>query len=383
MSTPATFVPAKLVLADGRVFSGEAFGAQGTTLGEAVFTTAMTGYQETLTDPSYHRQLIVFTAPQIGNTGWNSEDGESHNDLISAAGIIIRDYSTIASSWRSEKTLEEALVENNIVGIKGVDTRTVVRHLRNEGSIAAGIFSGAEAERDNETLIELVKQQPAMLGANLTADVSTNDAYTVEAEGDHKATVVALDMGIKSTTPARLASRGITTIVVPHDTDFETIKSHKPDGVFVSNGPGDPGAMDDSVATIKQVLEADIPFFGICLGNQLLGRALGMETYKLRFGHRGVNVPVLNHDTDEISITSQNHGFALKNPSSEAGESFDTPFGSAHVTHTCLNDGVVEGVALDSGRAFSVQYHPEAAAGPHDADPLFDQFITLMNEAKK
>lgn len=382
MSTSTPSTPAKLVLADGRVFTGEAFGAQGTTLGEAVFTTAMTGYQETLTDPSYNRQLVVFTAPQIGNTGWNSEDNESRDNLISAAGVIVRDYSAIPSNWRSEKSLEEALIDNNIVGIKGVDTRTVVRHLRNDGSISAGIFSGTDAERPTEELLEIVQAQPAMLGANLTSAVSTKSAYTVEADGEQKATVVALDMGIKSTTPVRLASRGIKTIVVPHDTDFETISSYNPDGVFVSNGPGDPGAMDDAVATIKQVLEADIPFFGICLGNQLLGRALGMETYKLRFGHRGVNVPVLNHDTDEISITSQNHGFALKNPAAEAGESFDTPFGAAHVTHTCLNDGVVEGVALDSGGAFSVQYHPEAAAGPHDADPLFDQFITLMNSQK-
>ncbi|APT84838.1 glutamine-hydrolyzing carbamoyl-phosphate synthase small subunit [Corynebacterium aquilae] len=376
MTTPN---PAKLVLASGEVFRGTGFGATGTTLGEAVFTTGMTGYQETMTDPSYHRQIVVCTAPQIGNTGWNDEDGESRGDHIWVAGLVIRDLAHRVSNWRAARTLEEEMQAQNIIGIKGVDTRALTRRLRTEGSISAGIFSGDDAERSDEELVEIVRSQPEMAGADLAGDVSADEAYIVEPEGEHRFTVVAYDMGIKTNTPRNFAARGIRTVVVPSGTPFDKIKEYNPDGVFVSNGPGDPATADDMVAVVRDVLKADIPFFGICFGNQILGRALGMETYKLKFGHRGINVPVKNHLTGKIDITAQNHGFALKG---EPGKPFDTDFGPAIVTHTCLNDGVVEGVALESGRAYSVQYHPEAAAGPHDANPLFDQFIALLEGAK-
>lgn len=369
-------VPAYLVLADGRTFTGFGFGAIGTTLGEAVFTTAMTGYQETMTDPSYHRQIVVATAPQIGNTGWNDEDNESRDGKIWVAGLVIRDLAARVSNWRATTSLQQEMADQGIVGIGGIDTRALVRHLRNEGSIAAGIFSGADAQRPVEELVEIVKNQPAMAGANLSVEVSADETYVIEAEGEERHTVVAYDLGIKQNTPRRFSARGVRTVIVPAETPFEDIKQYNPSGVFISNGPGDPAAADAMVDIVREVLEADIPFFGICFGNQILGRAFGMETYKLKFGHRGINVPVKNHITGKIDITAQNHGFALKG---EAGQEFETDFGTAIVTHTCLNDGVVEGVALKSGRAYSVQYHPEAAAGPNDASPLFDQFVELMD----
>lgn len=369
-------VPAYLVLADGRTFHGFGFGAIGTTLGEAVFTTAMTGYQETMTDPSYHRQIVVATAPQIGNTGWNDEDNESRDGRIWVAGLVIRDLAARVSNWRATTSLQQEMADQGIVGIGGIDTRALVRHLRNEGSIAAGIFSGADAERPVEELIEIVKNQPPMAGADLSKEVSADETYVIEAEGEARHTVVAYDLGIKQNTPRRFAARGVRTVIVPAETPFEDIKQYNPSGVFISNGPGDPAVADVMVSIVREILDADIPFFGICFGNQILGRAFGMETYKLKFGHRGINVPVKNHLTGKIDITAQNHGFALKG---EPGQEFETDFGTAVVTHTCLNDGVVEGVALKSGRAYSVQYHPEAAAGPNDASPLFDQFVELMD----
>ena len=370
-------VPAYLVLADGRTFKGFGFGAIGTTLGEAVFTTAMTGYQETMTDPSYHRQIVVNTAPQIGNTGWNEEDNESRDGSIWVAGLVIRDLAVRVSNWRATTTLPEEMAKQGVVGIGGIDTRALVRHIRNEGAVPAGIFSGADAERPMEELVEIVKNQPSMVGANLAVEVSADETYVIEAEGEARHTVVAYDLGIKQNTPRRFAARGVRTVIVPAETPFEEIRQYNPAGVFISNGPGDPAAADTMVNIVREVLAADIPFFGICFGNQILGRAFGMETYKLKFGHRGINVPVKNHITGKIDITAQNHGFALKG---EAGQEFETDFGTAVVTHTCLNDGVVEGVALKSGRAYSVQYHPEAAAGPNDASPLFDQFVALMDE---
>lgn len=377
-----TRTPAALVLADGRIFRGRAFGAQGTSLGEAVFTTAMTGYQETMTDPSYHRQIVVATAPQIGNTGWNDEDSESRGDKIWVAGLVIRDLSRTVSNWRANRSLEEEMKEQNIIGIKGVDTRAIVRHLRDQGSVAAGIFSG-EAVTSDEDMLAQVKAQPSMEGADLAGDVSTKGIYTVEPQGEHKHTVIAYDMGIKTNTPREFAKRGVRTVVVPSTTSFdkvqELMKEYSATGVFVSNGPGDPATADATVNEVKKVLEAKIPFFGICFGNQILGRALGMETYKLKFGHHGVNVPVIEHSTGRIDITAQNHGFALKG---KPEEEFNTPFGPAVVTHTCLNDDVVEGVALKDGSAFSVQYHPESAAGPRDANPLFDRFIERLEAAK-
>jgi len=369
-------IPAVLVLGDGKVFPAHSFGSPAEVYGEAVFPTAMTGYQETMTDPSYHRQIVVMTAPQIGNTGWNDEDNESHDSNIWVAGLVIRDLAKRVSNWRAERSLDDEMKAQDVTGIYGVDTRSVVRHLRNYGSIAAGIFTGEAAREDVEKLVAKVNEQPAMAGADLAGEVSTDEPYTIAAEGEKKYTVVAYDMGIKSATPGHFAKRGIETIVVPANTPYAEIARYNPDGVFISNGPGDPATADEMVAVTREVIENKVPLFGICFGNQILGRALGMETYKLKFGHRGVNVPVKNHLTGKIDITSQNHGFALKGT---AGESFDTDFGPPVVPHTCLNDDVVEGVALESGMAYSVQYHPESAAGPHDANPLFDQFIDLMD----
>ena len=369
---------AVLVLEDGRVFTGTPFGAVGQTLGEAVFSTGMSGYQETLTDPSYHGQIVVATAPQIGNTGWNGEDGESRADRIWVAGYAVRDPSPRASNWRATGTLDDELVRQGVVGIAGIDTRAVVRHLRSAGSMKAGVFSGAALAGTDE-LLTRVRGQASMLGADLAGEVSTSAAYIVEPEGAHRFTVAALDLGIKTNTPRNFASRGVRSHVLPSSATFEQIADLKPDGVFLSNGPGDPATADHVVAVTREVLGAGIPLFGICFGNQLLGRALGRSTYKMVFGHRGINIPVLDHATGRVAITAQNHGFALEG---EAGEEFDTPFGRAMVSHTCANDGVVEGIRLVDGRAFSVQYHPEAAAGPHDAEYLFDQFVDLMAGVK-
>lgn len=372
---------ALLVLADGSVYHGLPFGARGTTLGEAVFTTCMTGYQETMTDPSYHRQLVVMAAPQIGNTGWNDEDNESRDNRIWVAGLIIRDLSATVSNWRAKRSLPEEMENQGVIGIRGVDTRALVRHLRDQGSVAAGIFTGADAEKPLAELLELVRNQEPMEGADLAGDVSCDEPYVVEPDVEATGlTVVAYDMGIKTNTPRNFSLLGVRTVVVPANTPFEEIKQYNPDGVFVSNGPGDPATADKMVEAVREVLAAKIPFFGICFGNQILGRALGMETYKLKFGHRGINVPVIDHRDGKIDITAQNHGFALKG---EPGKDFDTDFGPAEVTHTCLNDGVVEGVALKNGMAFSVQYHPEAAAGPHDANPLFMRFFELMRSNKQ
>ncbi|MGV9803233.1 glutamine-hydrolyzing carbamoyl-phosphate synthase small subunit [Mycobacterium sp. NPDC003449] len=365
---------AVLVLEDGRVFTGTSFGAIGQTLGEAVFSTGMSGYQETLTDPSYHGQIVVATAPQIGNTGWNGEDGESRGDKIWVAGYAVRDPSPRASNWRATGTLDDALVAQGIVGIAGIDTRAVVRHLRTRGSMKAGVFSG-DGLADPDELLSRVRGQRSMLGANLAGQVSTDTSYVVEPEGTRRFTVAAVDLGIKTNTPRNFARRGIRSHVLPSSVSFEQIADLKPDGIFLSNGPGDPATADHIVEVTREVLGAGIPLFGICFGNQILGRALGRSTYKMVFGHRGINVPVIDHSAGRVAITAQNHGFALEG---EAGETFDTPFGTAEVSHTCANDGVVEGVRLADGRAFSVQYHPEAAAGPHDAEYLFDQFVALM-----
>lgn len=365
---------AALVLEDGRVYRGTAFGAVGQTLGEAVFSTGMSGYQETLTDPSYHRQIVVATAPQIGNTGWNREDGESRGERIWVAGYVVRDPSPRASNWRATGTLEDELRRQDVVGIAGVDTRAIVRHLRTQGSMRAGVFSG-DALAGAAELIDRVRDQPQMLGADLCGEVSTAQRYVVEPSGPQRFTVAALDLGIKTNTPRNFALRGIRSHILPSTATFEEISDLAPDGVFLSNGPGDPATADRVVAVTREVLGAGIPLFGICFGNQILGRALGRSTYKMVFGHRGINIPVIDHATGRVAVTAQNHGFALEG---DAGERFDTDFGPAVVSHTCANDGVVEGVKLVDGRAFSVQYHPEAAAGPHDANYLFDQFVEMM-----
>ena len=360
-----------LVLDDGRIFEGRSWAATGKTFGEAVFQTGMTGYQETLTDPSYHRQVVVMTAPHIGNTGVNTPDNESKK--IWVAGFVVRNPSTITSNWRSEKDLEVELIEQGIVGIQGIDTRALTRHLRDRGAMRVGIFSDIEISRE-EMVIE-VRKTDAMSGAYLSADVSTSKPYIVSAIGEKRFTVAAIDLGIKGATPRALAARGVEVHVLPFNSTLAEIKSVNPDGVFLSNGPGDPATMDGVVDLVREILLEEIPLFGICFGHQILGRALGFDTYKLQFGHRGINQPVLDKKSGKVEITAHNHGFAIKAPTDGV---FNTVFGSGEVTHIGLNDGVVEGLQLLERGAFSVQYHPEAAAGPHDAAYLFDRFIDLM-----
>ena len=359
------------VLDDGRIFEGKSWAAPGKTFGEAVFQTGMTGYQETLTDPSYHKQVVVMTAPHIGNTGVNTFDNESKKYWV--AGFVVRNPSTLTSNWRSENDLEAELIEQGIVGIQGVDTRAITRHLRDRGAMRVGIFSGENMSRE-EMVIE-VRKQPAMTGAYLCADVSTPTTYVVPAIAQKRFTVAALDLGIKGATPRAMAERGIEVHVMPFDSTFADIQAISPDGVFLSNGPGDPASMTATIDLVREILSAEVPVFGICFGHQILGRALGFETYKLQFGHRGINQPVLDKRTGKVEITAHNHGFALKAPT-EGG--FTTVFGPGQVTHVCLNDGVVEGLELSERGAFSVQYHPEAAAGPHDAAYLFDRFVQVM-----
>jgi carbamoyl-phosphate synthase small subunit len=362
-----------LVLDDGRIFEGSSWAFEGVTFGEAVFQTGMTGYQETLTDPSYHKQVVVMTAPHIGNTGMNTEDNESKKIWVS--GFVVRNPSPVASNWRSEKSLESELNAQKIVGISGVDTRALTRHLRDRGAMRVGIFSGKNLSRE-EMVIE-VRKQPQMSGSNLSDDVSTKQTYVVPAQGIKKFTVAAIDLGIKGATPRALAQRGVETYVMPYSSTFDEIKAINPDGVFLSNGPGDPASMTSVIDLVREVLLAQIPIFGICFGHQILGRALGFETYKLQFGHRGINQPVIDKKTNKVEITAHNHGFALKAPTEGV---FSTVFGTGEVTHVSLNDGVVEGLQLIERGAFSVQYHPEAAAGPHDANYLFDRFIELMQK---
>jgi carbamoyl-phosphate synthase small subunit len=363
-----------LVLEDGRTFRGEPYGAVGETVGEAVFATGMTGYQETLTDPSYHRQVVVQTAPHIGNTGVNDDDPESSR--IWVAGYVVRDPSRVASSWRATGTLPAALADQGVVGIAGVDTRALTRHLRDRGAMRAGISSTGT---DPASLLQTVLASPVMEGADLTSDVTTSTPYTVEPTSPARFTVVAVDLGIKAMTPRRMAQRGMRVTVVPARSSVDDVLAHRPDGVFFSNGPGDPATAEHAVALLRGVLAADVPVFGICFGNQVFGRALGFDTYKLRFGHRGINQPVQDRTTGKVEVTAHNHGFAVQAP---LEGSVATEYGRASVSHVCLNDDVVEGLELhtDDGRlaGFSVQYHPEAAAGPHDADYLFDRFADVM-----
>ncbi|KIF07012.1 carbamoyl phosphate synthase small subunit [Streptomyces sp. RSD-27] len=368
----AAKAPAVLVLEDGRIFRGRAYGAVGETFGEAVFSTGMTGYQETLTDPSYHRQVVVMTAPHVGNTGVNDEDPESSRIWVS--GYVVRDPARIPSNWRSQRSLDEELVKQGVVGISGVDTRALTRHLRERGAMRVGIFSG-ETIADDAALLAKVQAQPQMKGANLSAEVATKEAYVVPAIGEKRFTVAAVDLGIKGMTPHRMAERGIEVHVLPATATVEDVYAVDPDGVFFSNGPGDPATADGPVAVMQGVLERKTPLFGICFGNQILGRALGFGTYKLKYGHRGINQPVQDRTTGKVEVTAHNHGFAVDAPLDQVSE---TPFGRAEVSHVCLNDNVVEGLQLLDQPAFSVQYHPEAAAGPHDAAYLFDRFVSLM-----
>ncbi|MCL7458421.1 glutamine-hydrolyzing carbamoyl-phosphate synthase small subunit [Micromonospora echinofusca] len=370
--------PAILVLEDGRTFHGEAYGSVGETFGEAVFNTGMTGYQETLTDPSYHRQVVVQTAPHIGNTGVNGEDDESGR--IWVAGYVVRDPARIGSNWRATGGLEERLSAEGVVGISGVDTRALTRHLRERGAMRVGISS---VETDPRALLARVRQAPEMVGADLSAEVTTAQPYVVAAEGEHRFTVAALDLGIKRNVPRRLAARGVTTHVLPAGSTIDDLLATGADAVFFSPGPGDPATADGPVALAREVLRREVPLFGICFGSQILGRALGFGTYKLGYGHRGINQPVLDRVTGKVEVTSHNHGFAVEVPGARHGAVvpdavIETEFGGVQVSHVCLNDNVVEGLRAKDVPAFTVQYHPEAAAGPHDADYLFDRFAELI-----
>ena len=366
-----------LVLDDGAIYEGESWAAQGETFGEAVFSTGMTGYQETLTDPSYHKQIVIMTAPHIGNTGVNSEDMESSK--IWVAGFVVRNPSPLVSNWRSENSLEAALIEAGVVGIQGVDTRAITRHLRERGAMRVGIFSGTSYSRDE--MVVKVRATSQMAGAFLASEVTTSQPYVVSppAGVSVKYRVAAIDLGIKNATPRSMSERGMEVTVYPMGTSAEEIKASNPDGLFISNGPGDPATMTHVVDIVREFLIDEIPVFGICFGHQILGRALGFETYKLPFGHRGINQPVKNVQSGRVEITAHNHGFAVEAP---LDTNFRTVFGAGFVSHICLNDGVVEGLELLERPAFSVQYHPESAAGPHDAVYLFDHFAEMMSKSR-
>jgi len=367
--------PAVLVLEDGSRHPGRAYGAHGTTLGEVVFATGMTGYQETLTDPSYAGQIVLQTAPHIGNTGMNAEDPESRR--IWVAGYIVRDPSRLVSNWRADQSLDDALVTDDIVGISGIDTRAVTRHIRAAGSMRGGIFSGAAAAVDPEEQLRIVREAPAMAGRNLSAEVSVSTAQVTPAQGERIGPLAVLDLGVKQSTVDNLAARGFEVHVLPQNVTIEELRGIDPVAVFYSNGPGDPAASDDHVELLRGVLDDGLPFFGICFGNQLLGRALGFGTYKLPFGHRGINQPVLDKQTGRVEITAHNHGFAVDAPI-EGEVASPNGYGRVEVSHVGLNDDVVEGLRALDIPAFSVQYHPEAAAGPHDANYLFDRFRDLV-----
>lgn len=371
-------ISAKLVLEDGMVFDGQAYGAQGQTLGEIVFATGMTGYQETITDPSYAGQIVVQTAPHIGITGVNTRDEESNRVWVS--GYVVREPSRVVSSYRSERSLVDELEENFVVGISGIDTRALTRHIRSRGAMRAGIFSGPRSEQTLERLVEIVREAPEMKGQSLSEVVTTPDAYEVPHMGQFVGRVSILDLGIKRSTIEQMINRGLVVTVLPALTSLDTLLATNPDAVFFSNGPGDPSASSGQVQLLKQVLERRIPFFGICFGNQLLGRALGFDTYKLAFGHRGINQPILDRTTGRVEVTAHNHGFAVRVPGGEAGELVDSPagFGKVRVSHVNLNDECVEGLECMDVPAFSVQYHPEAAAGPHDSSYLFDRLVQLV-----
>ena len=369
---------AKIVLSNGITFSGYSFGALGSTVGEIVFNTGMTGYQEVITDPSYFGQILTFTYPEIGNTGINFEDSESDKYV---KGLIVRNYSRNNSNWRSKQDLNQWLIDNKIVGIYGVDTRAIVKILRSNGSMNGLITS---ENTDLDTCLEIISNAPDMRGLNLSKKVSTKTNYlweeTTKTDFDvrkklfhniNKLKIVAIDFGIKKSILNRLVSHGCEVLVLPSHSSFEDVLFHDPDGIFFSNGPGDPSSVLDGIKLAKSLIKyGEIPMFGICLGHQIFGLALGGNTYKLGFGHRGLNHPCgLNNN---IEITSQNHGFAL-DPNSLSNELVE-------ITHYNLNDKTVAGLKLINKPIFSVQYHPEAAPGPHDSDYLFEKFVSLMLE---
>jgi carbamoyl-phosphate synthase small subunit len=376
VATTSSTGEAVLVLEDGRVFRGESYGAAGETFGEAVFSTGMTGYQETLTDPSYHRQVVVMTSPHIGNTGMNDDDMESRRIWVS--GYVVRDPARVPSNWRSSRPLDQELREQGVVGICGIDTRALTRHLRERGAMRVGISTDTG---DVDGLLARVRGSAEMAGTELADEVTTSEAYVVPAQGEKRFTVAALDLGIKANTPRMMAERGIEVHVLPATSTLDEVLAVRPDGLFFSNGPGDPAATTHQIELLQGALAAELPYFGICFGNQLFGRALGFGTFKLKYGHRGINQPVMDRTTGKVEVTAHNHGFAVDAPLEGTTE---TPYGSASVSHVCLNDDVVEGLELRDAegrlKSFSVQYHPEAAAGPHDAAYLFDRFTGLLAE---
>ncbi|MBN9607598.1 MAG: glutamine-hydrolyzing carbamoyl-phosphate synthase small subunit [Actinomycetales bacterium] len=375
MSSATAPDPAVLVLEDGTRYTGRAYGARGRTLGEAVFATGMTGYQETLTDPSYAGQIVAMTAPHIGNTGMNREDPESRR--IWVAGYVVRDPSRVVSNFRADGGLGEELERDGVVGISGIDTRALTRRLRDAGSMRAGIFSGPFAELEPESQLALVRESPAMTGLSLSAEVSVTAPEVTPARGERLGPLAVLDLGVKQSTIDNLADRGFEVHVLPQSSSLDELLAIEPVAVFYSNGPGDPAASEAQIAVLRGVLDTRLPFFGICFGNQLLGRALGFGTYKLPFGHRGINQPVLDKATGRVEITAHNHGFAVDAPLDGPTES-PNGYGSVEVSHIGLNDRVVEGLRALDLPAFSVQYHPEAAAGPHDANYLFDRFRDMV-----
>jgi len=373
--------PAVLVLEDGSRYDGESYGAVGRTLGEVVFATGMTGYQETITDPSYAGQIVVMTAPHIGNTGVNPEDPESGRVWV--AGYVVRDPSRIVSNHRATDSLDAELARLGIVGISDIDTRAVTRRIRDAGAMRGGIFSGEDAAIDPEEQLAIVRAAEAMEGRSLSSEVSTSEPYVVPATGEPRlGRLAVMDLGVKASTLNALAARGFEVHVLPQTTTFDELIAIDPVAVFYSNGPGDPAASGGHVALLQDVLRAGLPFFGICFGNQLLGRALGFGTYKLGFGHRGINQPVKDRITGRVEVTSHNHGFAVDVPLDGPVES-PAGFGRVEVSHVNLNDNVVEGLRALDIPAFSVQYHPEAAAGPHDASYLFDRFADMVAEHGK
>jgi carbamoyl-phosphate synthase small subunit len=413
---------ALLVLEDGTTLRGTGFGAEGEAFGEMVFNTGMTGYQETLTDPSYCRQIVAMTAPHIGNTGVNEDDPESGQVWVS--GYVVREPARVPSSWRATRDLDAYLRAEGVPGVAIRGTRALTRRVREQGAMRAAVST---VETDPARLLDRVLASPQMTGADLARVVSTPEPYTVRPEeGQTRYRVVAVDLGIKASTPRNLAARGCEVLVVPATTTAEEILAAAPDGVFFSNGPGDPAAATYAVDAMRGVLDAGVPTFGICLGSQILALALGLSTYKLRYGHRGVNQPVMDLSTGRVYITSHNHGFAAALPGDSPGpaladdppgpalpgaaetshaiapdvsaetrhattwshvpprsrQPFETPYGPAEVSHVNLNDGVVEGLRLLDHPVFSVQYHPEAAPGPHDAADHFDHFCTLLERAR-
>lgn len=372
--------PAVLVLEDGTRYEGRAYGARGRTLGEAVFATGMTGYQETLTDPSYAGQIVMMTAPHIGNTGMNDDDMESAR--IWVAGFVVRDPSRVVSNFRSQRSLDDDLASAGVVGISGIDTRALTRHLRSAGAMRSGIFSGDAFALTHGEQLELVQTAAEMSGQNLSGSVSTTEAYQLPATGERVGSVAVLDLGVKTSTLNFLAERGFDVHVVPQSITAEEVLALSPDALFFSNGPGDPAASDRHVEILRSALRAGVPYFGICFGNQLLGRALGFGTYKLPFGHRGINQPVVDRSTGRVEITAHNHGFAVDAPIDRVSESSEG-FGRVEVSHIDLNDNVVEGLNCLDIPAFSVQYHPESAAGPHDANYLFDRFRDMVIASKE